>query len=295
MQIRYPLIVGILLVCFSFSGYGLDWVALNQQADSLSLEEASNAVKSAPKDLEALYILGLVYLNEHKDGQAKEAFAKMQALEPESIEARWGLAEVLRRRKKIEESEKILTKLIKVSPRFYPAYISLAYLRYRQGDFNQAVSLAKKVRAQADGNVDLSNITRSYLIIGGAKGMIASSGGPLSKLINGTQVFPNLKKAEALQPDSPAVLFGLGSFYFLAPKVVGGDLGKAVEYLQRAIEVDPLFADAYVRLAQVYNLKQDRGKYQEYLTRAAEIDPENDLLLDETSGVCLFNCVSVEE
>ena len=37
----------------------------------------------------------------------------------------------------------------------------------------------------------------------------ASNGGPLSKLLNGTQVLPNLKKAEKLQPDSAAVLFGL--------------------------------------------------------------------------------------
>ncbi len=47
--------------------------------------------------------------------------------------------------------------------------------------------------------------------------MLASNGGPIAKVINGSQVLSNLKRAEALQLDSSEVLFALRIFYFLAP------------------------------------------------------------------------------
>ena len=293
MRIRFVVLAMFLSVCVQ--GYALDWKRLHEQADEVALSEAVALMESAPGSLENMYILALVYLNLHKVEEAEGIFEEMLVRDPDSKEAKWGLAEILRRRKETEASEEILEKLIKTYPSFSPAYITLAYSKYRQGEFNQAVKLALRVRRQERQNVDLSNYTRSYLIYAGAKGMIASRGGPLSKLLNGTQVLPNLKKAEALQPDSAAVLFGLGGFYFLAPAVAGGNIDKSLEYLQRAVEVDPLFTDAYVRLAQVYKVKEDIQKYNYYLDRAAAIDPDNELLRDEQSGICKFNCLTVEE
>ena len=125
--------------------------------------------------------------------------------------------------------------------------------------------------------------------------MLAYYGGPFAKMLHGTAIFPNLKKAERLQPDSPAVLFGLGSFYFLSPKIIGGNINKAEEYLKKAIAGDPLFVDAYVRLAQVYKNKGEREKYNEYMQKAMKIDPENALAFDEKSGKCKFICISINE
>ncbi len=89
--------------------------------------------------------------------------------------------------------------------------------------------------------------------------MIARYGGPLSKVLNGTAVFPLLKKAESLQPDCAEVLFGPGNFYFPAPVVTGGNKKKALDYFERAVRRDPLFADAYARLAQTYRALGDKG------------------------------------
>lgn len=275
--------------------YALDWKSLHEKADKVSLPQALSAVDLNPASIDNLYVLGLAYLNGHKDKEAGEVFDKIISLNPEVNEARWGRAEVLRRQYKIEESEKILDGIIKTNPDFSPAYITLAYVKYTQMDFEKTVWLALKIIKQGRDKVDLSNYTRAYLLLAGAKGMIASRGGPLSKLINGTVVLPNLKKAQMLQPDSQAVLFGLGSFYFLAPGIAGGDIDKAEDYLKKAIEVDPLFADAYVRLAQIYKVKGDSGKYEKYLNRAKEIDPENTLLRDFERKQCKFNCVTVKE
>jgi tetratricopeptide (TPR) repeat protein len=271
--------------------YALDWHRLHEDADKKTVEQASINLRINPDSLDDLYVMGLVNLNQHKDKEAEQSFNEILRLAPGTKEAAWGIAEVLRRRHELEKSETILKEVIRSYSDFSPAYISLAYIKYIKLDFEESVNLAYQVIRQGLDAVDASNYCRAYLLVGGGKGMIAHFGGPLSKAINGTKIMPNLRRAERLKPDSPGVLFGLGSFYLLAPTIVGGDLDKAGDYLKKAIEADPLFVDAYVRLAQFYKLKGDNIKYQEYLDKALGIDCLNELALDITSKKCNYICV----
>ncbi len=284
-----------LLFVFSATAYAGEWKNLHEQADKVTLSQALANVKNKPDSIKDLYVLALVYLNLHKNKEAKQTFDKILQLEPRMQPAQWGLAEVLRRRHRLDKSENILTEIIKSDPEFSPAYISLAYIKYTGMDFRDSVRLALKVIKQGMDKVDLSNYTRAYLIIAGSKGMIAHYGGAISKIINGTAVLPTLKYARSLQPDSPEVAFGLGCFYLLAPDIAGGNIDKAMDYLEQTIKVDPLFADAYVRLAQVYKAKSDIEKYLSYLDRSLQIDPGNELALDIQNGKCNFICVGVKQ
>jgi len=184
-----------------------------------------------------------------------------------------------------------LEDIINKHPDFAPAKISLAYISFIQRDFNRAVRLADDVIHQGQETVDLSNYVRAYGLHAGAKGMIAYYGGPLSKVVNGTFVHSTLRHAQKLDPQSPAVLFGLGSYYLLTPPFLGRDLEMAEEYLMRAIERDPRFPDVYVRLAQVYQLKGEQEKYNEFLAQALALDPQNELALDIKNRTCKFVCV----
>ncbi len=287
----------ILVLCFFQARlcWGMDWKALHQQADKTGLPDSLETVRQKPDSYDDLYVLGLVYLNLHKDQEAGETFNKIRTQEPDSLKAKWGAAEVLRRSHELSSSERLLQEVLKKDPDFSPAIISLAYIRYIQLKFEEAVRLARQVEVKGQEGVDLSNYVRAILLIAGAKGMIAHYGGPLSKAINGTAVLPRLWKAEKLQPDSAGAAFGLGSFYFLAPGVVGGSKAKAEEHFKKTIELDPYFVEAYVRLAQLYSVKGDKKKYREYLQKAQEIDPQNEILLDFNSGSCKFICVGGEE
>jgi len=289
---RIILLVSIFCMLFTTNIFALEWKALHDKSSDLKLSEALAAVSANPNSLSDLYVLGLVYFNLHQDKKAEEVFNKIIAIDPSIIEAKWGVAEALRRQHNLKEAEAILNNVIRDSPEFSPAYISLAYVKYLQMDFEQAVRLALKVIEQGRENVDLDNYTLSYTLYAGSKGMIAHYGGPFSKLVNGTAVLPNLRKAEKLKANLPGVLFGLGSFYLIAPPFVGGDVDSAEKYLRKAIEVDPLFADAYVRLAQYYSIKGDKAKFEEYLSKALRIDPKNELALDFKSGECKFVCVA---
>jgi tetratricopeptide (TPR) repeat protein len=218
----------------------------------------------------------------------------MLSLDPKAFEADWGIAEVMRRRHKLAEARDILIPMIKEHPDYSPAYITLAYIKYLELDFNAAVRLATKVFEKGKSGSDLSNYVRSYLMYAGAKGAIADKGGVLSKIINGTAVLPNLKKAESLQPESAEVKYGLGSFYLLAPSFVGGDLKSAETYLTEAVKLDPLFPNAYVRLGEVYKMKGDKDRYRQYLNKALELDPENEIAISVREGNCKYVCAEPE-
>jgi len=286
--------LGILLFSV-INVFALDWKSLHEKADNLNLKEAVALIRNDSQSSENYYVLGLVYLNLHQDDRAEESFAIASKLSPDSLEARWGIAEAMRRKHALKEASSILNSILKLKPDFAPASISLAYIKYMEMDFQGSVNLALKVIDLGRERVDLSNYVRAYCLYSGAKGMIAHYGGPLSKAINGLSVKPNLEKAEKLQPNSPGVLFGLGSYYFLAPVIAGGDKKKAEIYLKRAIEADPLFVDAYIRLAQLYKIRKDMDKYNLYINKAISLDPKNELLVDQQSGRCKFICIGGAE
>lgn len=291
--------ISLILLSILFLGqfkpcYGLDWRQIHEEADKKGLADAWYKLERGLSSQEEAYLVGLLFLNQHKDQDAQKIFQDMLNKNPQSIEAKWGMAETLRRQNKLDESQRLLEAIIQAAPQFSPAYISLAYIKYTRLDFKRTVELAGKVIAQGRGAVDLSNFTRAYLLFAGAKGMLADAGGLFTKVADGTQVLPNLKKAEELQPESAAVLFGLGSFYFLAPGIAGGNIDKAKVYLEKAVDLDPLFAEAYVRLAQVYRAKGNNQKFEEYLKKALEIDPQNALAQDARSKTCKFICVTVK-
>lgn len=267
-----------------------DWQDLHNQADSLTLSQAQAKADAAEASAAQQYVLALVYLNLYRDQDAEAIFDRLRQENKDSIEGLWGKAEVLRRRHRSQEAQDLLEQALAQDARFAPALNSLAYIKYYQSDYKGAVNLALKVIQQGKEKVDLSNYVRALAMYAGAKGMLAHYGGVLSKAIDGLAVKTNLDKAQRLQPNSPAVLFGLGSYYLLAPAIAGGDKEQAGNYLKQAVKADPLFADAYVRLGQLARIKGNQKEYDDYLKQALSIDPQNELALDSQSGRCKFIC-----
>ena len=255
----------------------MDWKDIHEKAGKTSLAEAETYQKKNPQSQEALYLLGIVLLDEYKIDEAEGVFKRMLQADPGSVEARWGQAEVLRYRHKLDETQKILEDLVRTAPDYAPAYISLGYMLFDKRGYQRSIELAVRVLRMGARKVDVTNRTRAYLIIGGAKSMLADEGGVFSKLFQGTQILGYFKKAQQLQPHAAGVLFGLGSFYALAPGIAGGDVQKGLAFLKEAIEVDPKFADAYARLAQIYFRRNEDDLAKKYLADAIRLDPLNPL------------------
>lgn len=284
----------IFLLFFIFTQLGFtfdqDLKALHEKADSLTIEEALFNLNSHSDSDSNRYILGLVYLSSYKENLAEKVMNEIKS-SSFFLAKKWIQAEVFCRRHQLKESERLLNEIIAQNPEFYPALLTFSYVKYLMMDFSASAELAWRVVRLGQDKVDLSNLVRAYCLYAGAKGMLAHYGGPLGKIRHGTVVLPTLKKAQRLQPDSVAVLFGLGSFYLLAPSYAGGDLQKAEQFLKKAAEKEPLFVNIYPRLAQVYQAKGDLAKYEFFLNKALQLDPKNEFALDIKNGRCKFICV----
>ncbi len=281
----------ILLIAISSWAFSLDWVAIHNQADGLNPEEISSGTSYRQDSIEYNYLLALANLNLYRSEEALKYFKMVAEEDNNSIEAKWGEAEVLRRQHKLDESEKLLDSIIKENPKFAPALITLAYIRYLKMDFAKAAGYAHQVTELGAKNVDKPNFVRAYGLYAASKGMMAHYGGMIAKISNGYAVIKHLSQARNIDPDSPTVNFGFGAYYMLIPKLLGRDLDKAEEFLNKAIAKDPLFPDPYVRLAQIYKERKDEAKYEFYLNKALELDPQNELALDAKTGACKFICV----
>ncbi len=87
----------------------------NEQAASI---EFRNVIKIDPKNAEARYQLGLIYL---KMGEAQKAFQQLQrtaTLAPENLDAQTKTAEFYLLGRKVEESRRYITDVLKRDPEY---------------------------------------------------------------------------------------------------------------------------------------------------------------------------------
>jgi len=211
-----------------------------------------------------------------KDAAALGIFERLLVENPGNTAALWGKAEVLRRSRNYEGSEKILKCLLNNNPSHAPSLISLAYIRLKQGNLNEALGLVNRSLFCVNESADEKALAQ--LMLGSINSRRASKGIFLSKLAYGGRIKNHFLEAKRLAPDLPEVAVGLGTFYLLAPKIIGGDVGKAIPELQRAVKMAPEFATANARLAQAYQKIGDMEKFNFYIARAKALDPENEVL-----------------
>jgi tetratricopeptide (TPR) repeat protein len=257
-------------------------LGLNLDQGTCPLKSAQKSQKNAPiKKGEQGLLLNeaLLLLKNRKDQAALAIFEKILVSEPENLNALWGKAEVLRRSRKFKDSEAILNNILNKYPYHASSLISLAYIRYKDDKLDAALKLVQQV-LRTD-NLDKENKALAYMMWGAINSRRSAKGWFFSKIRYGTQIKGYFLKAKELAADLPEVHLGLGTFYLLAPAIVGGNLEKAFEELSLAVKMAPDFATANARLAQSYKKKGNKEKYNYYLQRAKELDPENEVANEE--------------
>lgn len=225
----------------------------------------------------------LKYLKLRKDNLASREIEKILAIQRDDICALWGKAEILRRAYKFEDSERLLNQVLAKCPGHTSSLISLAYIKYHDNKFQDASKLLKQALRQPD--LERENRALVYMLMGSINAKKSSQGGLLSKIAYGTRIRGFFEKAKVYAPDLSEVRLGLGSFYLLAPKITGGDLDRAIEELECAVQLTPDFATANARLAQVYKQKGDLKKCNFYIQRAKELDPENEVIKEVENSI----------
>ena len=239
---------------------------------SVNPESAENNAGVKPASLPDAFLL----LKNRRDKEALAIFDKILKEQPDNLGAFWGKAEVLRRDRQYAQAENILNQILKKEPQHAASLISLAYIRYKDNKLSKAQELAKQVLGGA--YADKENLALAYMMLGAINSGRSARGWFFSKIRYGTQIQCYFLRAKELAPDLPEVHLGLGTFYLLAPGIVGGNLSKAIKELELAVKIAPDFATANARLAQAYKRKPDLGKYNFYVARAEALDPANEVL-----------------
>lgn len=211
-----------------------------------------------------------------KDNQALAIFKGVLVDEPNNLDALWGEAEVLRRSRDYKASESILNEILKKSPGHAPSLISLAYIAYKDDKLQEALELIDQVFA--NDHQDKNNQALAYMLMGVINSRRSAKSRFFNKIKYGIQIKRHFLKAASLAPDLPEVHLGLGTFYLLAPAIMGRDLDRAIEELELAVKIAPGFATANARLAQGYKNKGMQDKYTFYISLAKSLDPENEVL-----------------
>lgn len=264
---KIRLVIFVLLSILIF----ISLVYLKLKPKSLVFKENEISVED-----QALLRDGMNALKERKDELALEKFSKILAGYPDNLESLWGKAEALRRKREYKQAELVLNKILQINSRHLPSLNSLSYIKYKNGDFKNAVLLAKKVLSSS--NLDRENQAMAFMLLGAINSARAENGSLLGKCIYAGKIKGNFLKAKELAPNLPEVRLALGTFYILAPKIIGGDLERGLSELQEAVKLAPAFATINARLAQGYKIKGDSNKFEYYLAKARSLDPENEVL-----------------
>jgi uncharacterized protein HemY len=82
-------------------------------------------------------------------------------------------------------------------------------------------------------------------------------------------------KGLALDDKNPVVWDSLGRQYLMAPKMFGGDVGKAVESFQKSLALDSFQDETWLWLAKAFRKQGDKAKARDAIQHALSLNPES--------------------
>jgi tetratricopeptide (TPR) repeat protein len=96
-----------------------------------------------------------------------------------------------------------------------------------------------------------------------------------------------LKLDEGYQNGS--AYLGLGQLYLTAPKALGGDTQKAVEYLEKGLRIGPNNALLRARLAQAYHAANRNGDAQNQIDAVLKMTPDPNYAAEQKDAADIVN------
>jgi cytochrome c-type biogenesis protein CcmH/NrfG len=91
----------------------------------------------------------------------------------------------------------------------------------------------------------------------------------------GPKVKEENAKAMSLDDKNPRVWASLGRQYLMAPKMVGGDVSKAIESLQKSLALDPAQDETWVWLAKAFAKHGEKPQAHDAIGHALSLNPDS--------------------
>lgn len=189
----------------------------------------------------------------------------------------------------LEESRDILQGIVDSEPDNVRALYELSKVYYQLGDeaetkdeklklYNTGKEYGKKAKKIDD------NSAQSHFWYMVNLGRIGQTKGVLHSLGSVPEIKKEIDKVLKIDSMHTGALDARAMLYYELPGLLGGNLNKSIEALNKGIELDSNYALLYVDMGKVYIKKKDYEKARWYLNKVLEIENptyEADYLLDD--------------
>jgi tetratricopeptide (TPR) repeat protein len=129
--------------------------------------ELQTIVSTNPRNEDAYYFLGHVYLEEKRPEEARKCFAEMIKIEPNSADGRAGMAEVASFENKYAEAVEEYKRTAELDPGYQSVYYDLGLMQSRLKLYDDAIASFLKQREKGDDPDNEQALAQAYE----AKGM----------------------------------------------------------------------------------------------------------------------------
>ena len=189
----------------------------------------------------------------------------------------------------LDESASILEGIVENDPKNVRALYELSKVCYQLGDRAEdkgdKIDYYEKGRDLGSNAAELDDESPDahfwYMV---NVGRIGQTKGVLNSLFLVPTVKSEIAKVLELDPQHTGALNAHAMLYYELPGILGGNLNKSIESLDKGIALDSNYALLHVDMAKVYMKKKDYEKARWYLNKVLEIETptyEADYVLDD--------------
>ena len=235
--------------------FHLAWANLFLSSGDLAAAEKAlrPALTVNPNSSAAHMALGDLYLLKKDQKQAGEEFKKAAELAPVRSMERLKYAAFMSAAGDTAETRRISTEMTTQAPDYLPGWTLLAELAFKEGKYDEALSLLENVFSREPQYIDGHRLESEVLL---AKGDTKKA----------TEV---LERLDQTYPDTPLIKYELARAYLKK-----NNMNQAKVVLDQAISINPNYAEAILLLADI-NLRSGHGEAViEPMTRLLKRSPE---------------------
>jgi len=224
------------------------------------LDQAAASFKqvaaSQPKNAEAFYNLGTLYLRKNNLEEARNSLSQTVSLKPDYPEAWNNLGMIAAQQDDATTAIQNFQRSLDLRPNYVTAMLNLGNVFRRQGNLPEAGKLLNQAVT-----LEPENPEANYSL-----GMLFARQG------TNTQAESLLQKAAALRPNYADAINNLGVLF-----IRDGRNAEAEQQFKQCISVSPSFDQAYLNLAQLYAIEKQNDKARETLQALLKLQPQHKL------------------
>lgn len=211
-----------------------------------------DAIEADPKYARPQYLLGELFVSLQRLDDAYAVYGQLCKNLPDVYEGHCGLGNILLKQNKTEEAVKELKRAIEISPSNPETYRFLGQALAKQGQKEESQAALKQYQERKDNENKLIQLLRSTRRNPTVADHWFQLGGFYLHNRESRKAIEALERGLELEPKRTAVYGYVGALYLQLK-----DLNPAEKYLKQAIDLDPKNPEIYNNLGVCYMFKND--------------------------------------